>query len=54
MCVYPILLDMCWKGANDSLKENRIVTNGQNIVLMKMNLLDLPGRLLAVVADETM
>jgi hypothetical protein len=36
------------------LREGRIVTSGRNIVLMKMNLLDLPGRLLAIGVDRKM
>jgi hypothetical protein len=51
MYVYSILKN---DGADDSLREGRIVMNGRNIVRMKMNLRDLPGRLLAVVGEGMM
>jgi hypothetical protein len=51
MYVYSILKN---DGADDSLREGRIVMNGRNIVRMKMNLRDLPGRSRAVVAKWMM
>jgi hypothetical protein len=51
MYVYFLLKN---EGADDSLTGNRIVMNGQHIVLMKMNLRGQPGRLLAVVAGWMM
>jgi hypothetical protein len=52
MCVCPF--SITGKRADDSLRGDQIVTSGQNIVLMKMNLPDLPGRSLAVVVDGMM
>jgi hypothetical protein len=51
MYVYSLLKN---EGADDSLREGRIVMNGRNIVRMKMNLRDLPGRSRAVVAKWMM